>query len=99
MKKIILISLLIVSLFLSGCVPQDIKDIKNEEHIGKQVIVHGTVTSVISLGPLSGFILEDRNGDTISVSTKDLPAKGEEITVTGILIKDSIFQYYIKMNE
>lgn len=97
MKKILILFML--ALFLTGCATQQIKDIKNEEHIGEQVRVHGTVSSVISLGPVSGFLLKDKNGDEIAVGAKDLPAKGDELTVSGVLLKDSIFQYYIKIDE
>lgn len=91
MKRFLLLALLL----LTGCT-QNIADIKDEEHIGDTVVVYGTVENVIKIGGLSGYTLRDANGDTIGVSAERLPAEGDKVTVTGVLIKDTIFGYYIK---
>lgn len=76
---------------------QKINDIKTSEKIGDTVRVRGEVTSVIKIGELSGYMIEDSSG-SIAVSSEDLPKEGEVITVKGTLIRDSIFGYYIKVN-
>ncbi len=76
---------------------QKIEDIKTSEKIGDNVRVHGEVKSVIKIGGLSGYTIEDSSG-SIAVSSEELPKEGSTITVSGTLIKDSIFGYYIKVN-
>ncbi|PIU21768.1 MAG: hypothetical protein COT15_00565 [Candidatus Diapherotrites archaeon CG08_land_8_20_14_0_20_34_12] len=86
-------------LLIFGCVAgQTIKDIKTGQNVGKTVVVSGTVTDVVSIGGLSYYVLQDNNG-TIPVSVKNLPAKGEKLTVSGTLIKDILVGYYIKVVE
>ena len=74
-------------------------DIKNEEHLGEQVKVSGTVTSVIKLGELSGYELTDKNGDKIGVSIKKLPQEGDRVTAKGTLMKEILIGYYILIKE
>jgi len=90
------IFLILVVLLLSGCA-QSIAEVKDEEHIGKTVNLRGTVEGTIKIGQLSGFTLND--GDTIRVSSATLPEEGKTITVRGVLIKDSLFGYYIKAEK
>lgn len=92
-----IVALSVLLIMLVGCA-QPIVDIKNEDHIGKTVIVSGTVENVIKIGSLSGYTLKDANGDTIGVSAERLPAEGDQVTVNGVLIKDTIFGYYIKQD-
>lgn len=95
----ILVSILVIALFLFGCVAgQSIKDLKTEQNIGKTVAVSGTVANVVSISGLSYYILDDTT-DTIPVSAKNLPAKGDKVTATGTLIKDTLIGYYIKVVE
>jgi hypothetical protein len=96
-KKIIIPFLLLGLILITACSAQKIADIKKTENVGKTVTVSGTVESVIKLGDLSGYTLKDDSG-SISVSAEELPSKGDEIRVTGVLIKDTIFGYYIKVN-
>jgi cytochrome c-type biogenesis protein CcmE len=74
-----------------------IADIKNEAHVGKSVTVRGIVESTIKLGSLSGYTLKD-DTDTIAVSSEQLPKEGDTITVTGTLMHDTLFGYYIKVS-
>lgn len=97
MKKIISIILLIfVTLVISGCSTQDIEEIKNSEYIDQKVTVKGTVQNTIKLGPISGFIIEDENKNSIAVSSQELPKEGENIIVKGVLKKDILIGYYIE---
>ncbi len=89
---------LVLGLLIAGCT-ENIKDIKNTEHVGKTVTVYGTVKNSIKLGPLSGFSLVDSQNDSISVSSDALPAEGDRVTVRGTLIKDTLFGYYIKAEK
>ena len=92
---IILLLVLLVVYNVTGM--QKISDIKTEENVGKKVIVRGEVGTVIKIGELSGYILEDESG-SIAVSSDKLPVEGERRTVSGTLMKDTIFGYYIRDN-
>ncbi|MGV8086812.1 MAG: hypothetical protein ACP5N1_04220 [Candidatus Woesearchaeota archaeon] len=97
-KKILLVLVLIGLMFVAtACGAQKISDVKNTENVGKKVTVSGIVETTIKLGSLSGYTLKDDTG-TISVSTEKLPSEGDKITVTGVLVKDTILGYYIKVN-
>jgi len=82
---------LIISLFSYDSVA----DIKSEDYVGETVKVRGEVKTVVKIGSLSGFTLEDSSG-SIPVSSDDLPKEGDKITVKGVLIRDTLFGYYIK---
>ena len=60
MKRLLILFLL----FLTACT-QSIPEIKDEEYIGKTVLVEGTVTKSVKIGPLSGFVLEDKDRNVI----------------------------------
>jgi RNase P/RNase MRP subunit p29 len=90
----VLFIILVLSL-LVGCT-QKISDIKNEEYVGKEVSIRGTVQGTIKLGKLSGYTLVDGDGNKIGVSSESLPAEGSTITVKGTLIKGPLLGYYIK---
>jgi len=92
-----LIALAFCTLLLCGCASK-ISEVKNEKYIGKTVILTGTVENTIKIGSLSGYSLKDDTG-TIGVSSETLPTEGDKITVSGVLIKDTIFGYYIKVVE
>jgi hypothetical protein len=99
MEKKILATLFLLTLAFSGCVTvQKISEIKNDSYVGKTVTVSGTVTDSIKLGTLSGYIIDDSSG-TMPVSAVRLPAEGDKVTVSGTLISDTLFGYYIKANE
>jgi aspartyl/asparaginyl-tRNA synthetase len=99
MKKI-LMTFLIIGLLIAttACSVKTIADVKNTENVGKKVTVQGKVDSSFKLGSLSGYSVKD-DTDTIGVSAQNLPKDGETVTVTGILMKDTIFGYYIKADE
>jgi hypothetical protein len=88
------ISLVLALILLAGCVPKSIAEVKNEQYVGKTVIVRGTVGVSIKIGTLSGYTVSDST-DNIGVKSSTLPVEGSEITVKGTLMKDSIFGYYI----
>jgi aspartyl-tRNA synthetase len=93
------IALFVLALVLAGCVAgQSINSIKSEGNIGKTVVVSGTVANVVSIGGLSFYNLEDDSG-SIPVSSRRLPAKGDQITANGTLMKDTLVGYYIKVIE
>jgi hypothetical protein len=87
----------LVVLLIIGCATK-IADIKKPEMVGKSVTVHGTAKNTLKIGTISGFQLDDGN-TTILVSTDDLPKDNSNVTVSGILIKDSLFGYYIKAEK
>ncbi len=93
--SLIIIALLSVMIFITGCTIASIKDVKNPDYVGKKITVSGTVQDTIKVGEISGYTIKDKT-DTIKVSSQSLPAEGSNISVTGILIKDTIFGYYIK---
>jgi hypothetical protein len=95
-KTILVLTLLTLILFITGCATQSIKDIKDADHVGTKVTVKGTVQNTIKIGSLSGYQLKDSNGDSIGVSSEKLPKEGDETIVRGILMKDTILGYYIK---
>jgi len=96
MSKMKEIFFLVAVLVLLTACTQQISDIKNEESIGKTVFVKGTVKNTIKIGKLSGFTLTDSEGGSISVSSETLPPEGDKVTVKGVLIKDTLFGYYVK---
>lgn len=88
-----------IALVLVGCVAgQSIKGVKTEQNVGKTVVLSGTVTDVVSIGGLSYYVLKDNTG-SINVSAKNLPAKGDNVTVNGTLIKDTLVGYFVKVVE
>ncbi|MGM5482726.1 MAG: hypothetical protein ACQESF_04655 [Nanobdellota archaeon] len=95
-SSLILFLLIVVMTVTSGCTTTiAIEDVKNQDNVGKTVSVYGTVKNTINIGELSGYTIEDET-DTISVSSESLPEEGTKIRVTGTLVKDTLFGYYIK---
>ena len=94
--KTYLALIVIFLLSASGCalVAQDIADVKDEELVGTNVIVSGTVEDSIKLGELSGFIIRDDTGE-IAVSSQSIPETGERVTVQGEL-KRTLGVYFIE---
>ncbi len=91
---LVVISALVLYMTL---VTESISDVKTEDRIGETVKVRGEVTTVVKLGELSGYLLEDDTG-TIAVSSDALPAEGTTVRVKGTLIRDTLFGYYIKVD-
>lgn len=99
-KTIILfIALCIVALLLLASCTQSIAEVKKEENIGETVRVKGTVEGTLKIGSISGFTIKDEAGESIRVSSKSLPEEGKSLTVSGTLMKDSLFGWYIKASE
>jgi aspartyl/asparaginyl-tRNA synthetase len=99
MRKAILAFLMIGLLIATtACSVKTIADVKKDENVGKKVTVQGNVESSIKIGSLSGYRVKD-DTDTIGVLAQTLPKEGETVKVTGILMKDSLFGYYIKADE
>lgn len=94
MKFVFLFSVLAL-LFLAGCT-QSVDEVKNEDNVGEQVRVRGVVDSSIKIGDLSGYMVVDENDDSIAVSSSDLPDEGENVVVSGVLMRDTVFDYYIQ---
>jgi len=94
---VVVVIVIVVVAFFMFVNTSKIVDIKNEEHVGKTVTVRGIVQTTIKIGSLSGYTLKD-NTDTIAVSSEQLPKEGETITVSGILIHDTLLGYYIKVS-
>lgn len=94
-KIILLLCLLLTTLLIYGCKVTTIKDVKNPDFVGKKVTISGTVQNTIKLGGISGYTIKD-DTDTISISSENLPTEGTKTKVTGVLLKDTIFGYYIK---
>ncbi|MBI5227856.1 hypothetical protein HY988_04685 [Candidatus Micrarchaeota archaeon] len=65
-----------------------------EKYLGKEITVSGTVTNSLKVGKLSGYVIEDSTG-SIKVSSESLPAPGSNVTISGTLVHDSFFGYYI----
>ena len=99
MKKV-LIAFLIIGLVIAttACSVKTIADVKKTENVGKTVTVQGNVQTTLKIGTLSGYRLKDAT-DSIVVSAQNLPKENTTITVTGVLMQDTIFGYYIKANE
>ena len=95
MRKLLIFSVMLCLLVLAGC-SQSISEVKSEEYIGKQVSVRGTVESTLKIGTLSGYVIRDEEGNTISVSSDNLPEEGKTKTAKGTLMRDTIFGYYIQ---
>ena len=92
----VIIIIALVAFFMLGSVGK-IADIKNEDHVGKTVTVMGAVQNTVKIGSLSGYTLKD-DTDTIAVSSEQLPKEGDTVTVTGTLMHDTLFGYYIKVS-
>lgn len=93
--KFILSILVLILLF--GCIGMtSVKDIKDnpDKYLGEQVSVKGTVKDSFKLGKLSGFKLQDGNY-SIMVSSEELPKDGDEVVVTGTVMKEVLVGYYI----
>lgn len=95
-KTIIITLSILLLVFLTGCA-KTISEIKSDEFIDKDVTVRGTVLGSIKLGDLSGYTIQDKNEDTIFVSSKSLPEENKKTTAKGTL-KKNILGYYIDTN-
>lgn len=95
MKKILIVLAILTLLAMAGCATS-LKDLSTnpEKYLGKKVTVEGAASNVLKIGKLSGFKISQ--GDySIAVSSENLPGEGKQVKVTGIVMKDSLFGYYI----
>lgn len=91
--------ILVLAVLVTACAPMSVSDLAQNkaEYEGKSVSVSGVVKNTLKIGDLSGYTLQDKEtDDVIAVRSDSLPAEGEETTAKGILIKDTLFGYYIK---
>ena len=100
-KTLLLLSAMIMTFLITGCSlgTQDIGEIKQDSYVGEQVSVYGNVSASLKLGGLSGFVITDENGNSIRVSSASIPGEGTQIRVSGTLMSDSLWGYYIKRDE
>src|SRR3989344_5696906 len=87
--------LLLVLLLLTACA-SSIEEVKNPDNVGRKVTVSGTVKTTFKFGSLSGYVVEDETG-SIGVSSEELPQEGTQERVSGVLMKDTLFGYYVKV--
>lgn len=98
-KKIIfiaIISLIILSIFISGCGSITVQQLNEnkDKYFGKEVSVNGIAENTMKIGTISGFTLKSEDGiDQIAVKSDVLPNEGDKITVRGILMKELMFYY------
>ncbi|MFO7711113.1 MAG: hypothetical protein R6V53_05100 [Candidatus Woesearchaeota archaeon] len=93
-RKLLLLAFLLTIL---GCTYQTIDEIKEKDNIGEEVAVRGEVLNSVKIGDLSGYVLKDKNNDTIGVASDDLPEEGETVVARGTLERNIIFGYYIRI--
>lgn len=89
----------VIAVLVYYFIPQPIREIKNEDYIGKKVSVRGTVESTLKIGQLSGYTLRDKNGDKIPVASDTLPKEGTTKTTSGILRRNILIGYYIEEED
>ncbi|MEW5896290.1 MAG: hypothetical protein AB1668_01230 [Nanoarchaeota archaeon] len=84
----------IITAELWGLIPKT--RIKNDQFIGEEVTVKGSVEKTLKIGSLSEYTLVDKNGDKIIVTSASLPPEGTKKRVTGTLRKMLLIGYYIE---
>lgn len=90
-------AILVVGFLITLFVPKPIADVKSEEYVGETVRVRGEVTGTIKFGSLSGYTLTDKEGDSIMVSSEDLPEEGSKKSVSGTIKKGPLgIGYYLE---
>lgn len=78
--KATILTIVVALLILSGCA-KSIEEVKNDEYIGKEVIVRGMAKAPTQVGPIKGYILVDKNENVIMVDADDLPEEDEIVRV------------------
>jgi len=99
----ILFAIAVVSMLIFGCLGPSMTKLSEikanpDKFVGQKVNVQGTVESSIKIGTLSAFSLGDGN-ITMGVSSEMLPPVGRNVTVSGTVVKDTVFGYYILAND
>lgn len=81
--------LVLVTMCLTACGSSLVKvgDIKSQprKYVGQEVRVQGVVTDFFTFGRTRFFSLSDDTGQITVWTTKVLPARGEHMTVTGLV--------------
>jgi hypothetical protein len=96
MNKLLIITLLISLLLLTGCAKTIEEITANDDYVDTSVSVRGTVEASLKIGELSGYNIVDKNGDKIIVYSTDLPKEGSRVTAKGTLKKGLLGRgYYI----
>jgi hypothetical protein len=89
MTALAAIAVMLVPLLLScGLIgTTDIGDIaaNPRKYVETEVTVSGEVTEVFSLLVLRYFVVRDKTGEITVITEKPLPAKGEKISVSGMV--------------
>ncbi|MBW2983383.1 hypothetical protein KY327_03695 [Candidatus Woesearchaeota archaeon] len=94
MRRLAIALALMAALLLTGCTTS-VEDAKTQEKVGDTVTLQGEARSPTKIGSLSGYVLEGETG-TIPVATGDLPEEGEQVTVRGTIVRDTILGYYLQ---
>ena len=96
MKKLLILSVIIIVLFLAGCAHPSVKDINSDtdSYMGKKVVVSGKVLAPIDVGSISGFTLK-QDKSSIMVSSDTVPESGKEVVVKGTVVRGLFSQHYI----
>ena len=93
MKKLLIISLLIVTLLLAACTTS-IAQVQNDDNLGETITVKGEVKGSIKLGQLSGYTLTDGEFD-VFVASSEIPEDGDTVRVKGT-VKQFLGSNYIE---
>lgn len=93
------LALLSIFLFI-GCIGTSLNEINEDpdKYVGKSVLIKGEVKNPIKIGKLSGFTLVDGN-DSIKISSEEIPKEGKTVSIKGTVMKDSLFGYYVLVEE
>ncbi|MFH1064719.1 MAG: hypothetical protein V1729_06555 [Candidatus Woesearchaeota archaeon] len=88
MKRMIVISAVLLLLLIAGCSKTTVKDINDDPagYLGKKVSVTGMVTIPLNIAQFSGFTLKD-GGSSILVSSDHAPEKNSEVIVKGTVVR------------
>jgi hypothetical protein len=95
MKGPLFIGLMMALVLLAGCVTP-IAEVKDDAQIGETLTVKGTVQGAVKLGTFSGYLLQDKAGDTIGVVSQELPAEGDVVRQRGVVKKLPLLGYYLE---
>ena len=90
MKKYSILFLVVVLFMTLSCgrlFPDKIGDIRSNprKYAEKEVTVSGRVTEALSLIAFKYFVIRDNTGEIIIITSKPLPAVGEQLTVRGVV--------------
>jgi hypothetical protein len=99
MRNLVLLTVFLLS--IAGCTPAvTLKDINDnpDKYLGKEVVVHGTVSVPLNVAQMSGFNLK-ANGSSVMVYSERLPEAKSEVSVRGTYVKGFFTSPYIYATE